>query len=209
MNRDEHIELAPPNGWIDTGVPRLLPLQPHETGLGMRLLVTLVNKIGRLDAENLFMMLMRNFRLFRSWLPFAAKLMPFGEIARRETELIILRVAWNCRSRYEWGQHVDIGMRIGLTIDDIKRITHGAEANGWTTNEKTLIQACDEFHHDRMISDMTWQKLTNIYSHRQLLEVLMVIGHYEMLAGVLNSTGLKLDAKLGKNLEKIKVDISQ
>jgi len=34
------------------------------------------------------------------------------------------------------------------------------------------------------------------YGERVLLEVVMLIGHYEMLAGVLNSTGLPLDTRL-------------
>jgi alkylhydroperoxidase family enzyme len=203
MTTQEKLHLIPPGGWIDPGSVRLPPLSLHEIGIGPRLLVRLVNSAGQLDAANLFMMMMRNFRLFRSWLPFVAKLMPFGEIARRETELIILRVAWNCRSRYEWGQHVDIGMRAGLTVDDIRRIPHGPDAPGWLPHESVLMYACDEFHRDRVISEPIWQRLAELYSTRHLLEVLMVIGHYEMLAGILNSTGLQLDKGLEAKLSAI------
>lgn len=203
MTIQDKLHLTPPGGWIGLDNVRLPPLTLQEAGVGIRLLIRLVNKTGRLNASNLFMMLMRNFRLFRSWLPFAAKLMPFGEIARRETELIILRVAWNCRSRYEWGQHVDIGMRAGLTLDDIRRIAQGPDAVGWSPLESILLRACDEFHHDRVIAEPTWQGLTVFYRTSRLLEVLMVIGHYEMLAGILNSTGIRLDEELETKLNQI------
>lgn len=189
-------QLTPPGGWKSPGRVRLTPLTPQTSTRAQRLLMRVVNKVGRLEASNLFLMLMRNFRLFWNWLMFAKCLMPYGRIARRDTELVILRVGWNCRSRYEWGQHVDIGLRSGVSAEDIARIPLGAEAPGWEPHLKALMQACDEFHHDRMIGEASWGVLEAHYGPRLLLEVVMLIGHYEMLAGVLNSTGLPLDTRL-------------
>lgn len=189
-------QLTPPGGWRDPGRIRLTPLVPAECGPGTRLLIRAINTIGRLEASNLFLMLMRNFRLFRSWLMFAKQMMPYGHLPRRDTELVILRVGWNCRARYEWGQHVDIGLRAGVSAEDIARVPLGADAPGWAPHLATLMRACDEFHHDRMIAEPTWQALAAHYDEKLLLEVLMLIGHYEMLAGILNSTGLPLDARL-------------
>lgn len=189
-------QLTPPGGWLFPGRLRLPPLKSEEANLATRLIIKLVNKSGRLEASNLFLMLARNLRLFRVWLSFAARLMPYGEIDRRDTELVILRVAWNCRARYEWGQHVDIGMRAGVSADDIRRIPLGADAPGWEPRIKALMGACDELHHERMIGEATWLELEKHYDTRRLLEVVMLIGHYEMLAGVLNSTGLPLESRL-------------
>jgi hypothetical protein len=47
-----------------------------------------------------------------------------------------------------------------------------------------------------MIGEATWLELEKHYDTRRLLEVVMLIGHYEMLAGVLNSTGLPLESRL-------------
>jgi alkylhydroperoxidase family enzyme len=189
-------QLCPPGGWQSPGYVRLQPLTPQECNLFLRMLIKVVNRVGGLQASNLFMMLMRNFRLFRAWLGFAARLMPFGEINRKDTELIILRVGWNCRSRYEWGQHVDIGLRAGVSAEDIARIPCGAAAPGWEPRLAALMQACDDFHYDHLVSESTWQQLRKHYEPRLMLEVLLLIGHYEMLAGVLNSTGLELDTCL-------------
>jgi alkylhydroperoxidase family enzyme len=193
-------QLTPPGGWRSPGRVRLPPLTPDKSTQSQRQFIRLVNKVGKLEASNLFLMLMQNFRLFCSWLMFAKNIMPYGELDRRDTELIILRVAWNCRSRYEWGQHVDIGIRAGVSAEDIARVPQGAEAIGWEQRLRILMKACDEFHFDRMIAEDTWQELEEHYSPRLLIEVLMLIGHYEMLAGILNSTGLPLDTHLEERL---------
>lgn len=192
---------APPGGWRHPGRMRLAPLALHEARWPTRLLIRLVNRIGRLEASNLFMLLARDLRLFWNWLMFARLLMPHGRIDRRDTELVILRVAWNCRSRYEWRQHVDIGMRAGLTAEDIMRIAKGAGEPGWTPRQVALLRACDDIHRDRMIGEDTWRQLARDYDQKRLLEVVMLIGHYEMLASVLNSTGLPLDTHLEGMLE--------
>jgi alkylhydroperoxidase family enzyme len=195
--------LTPEGGWRKAERVRVSPLKPEEMSLFVRMVIRIINTVGKLDASNLFMMLLRNFRLFKAWLGFAARMMPYGEIDRRDTELMILRVGWNCRCRYEWGQHVDIGLRTALSEADIVQVTLGADAPDFEPRIKALMKACDEFHHERMVSVSTWAELEQHYSPRKLLEVLMLIGHYEMLAGVLNSTGLPLDHKLDKLLEKV------
>lgn len=195
-------QLVPVGGWRITSHARIPPLQRQNTSWLNRLTLTVVERIGRLDASNLWLLLMRNIRLMVGFLAFAHRLMPFGELPRRDTEIVILRVAWNCRSRYEWGQHVDIGLRAGLKPDDIIRITVGSDASGWSHRQATLLKAADEFHVDRMISESTWSSLAEFLDHRLLIELLMLLGFYEGLAGVLNSVGLPLDTVLEQHLTK-------
>jgi alkylhydroperoxidase family enzyme len=169
-------------------------LEAQNAGLGQRVLMYLIGRFGKLEASNLWLMLMHNFRLMRGFLLFAPKLMPYGELDRRDTELVILRVAWNCRARYEWGQHVDIGIRAGLSVEEVVRVSLGSDVPGWERGQIALLRAVDEFHHERMVADTTWAMLREFYDQRLLLELLFLIGFYEGLAGVLNSTGLALNA---------------
>lgn len=187
-------QLTPPGGWRTAPANRLPPLAPGDAGVARRLVIQAIQRFGRMDASNLWLMLMHNVRLLRGFLSFASTLMPYGELPRRDTELAILRVAWNCRARYEWGQHVDIGLRAGLLPEEIARVAQGPEAPGWDNRQVALLRAVDELHHDRMVSEPTWQQLAGFLDHRLLLELLMLIGFYEGLAGLLNSTGLPLEA---------------
>lgn len=196
MHQAPLLQLAPPGGWRTPPQVRLPPLEREQANLWQRLLMRTIERVGKLDAANLWRLLLRNPRLLRGFLSFAPVLMPFGELPRRDTELVILRVAWNCRSQYEWGQHVDIGLRVGLAPDDILRVTQGPAATGWEAREQALLQAVDELHQDCLVSDATWHRLAGHLDERRLLELLMLAGFYRGLAGVLNSAGLPLDPRL-------------
>ena len=82
--------------------------------------------------------------------------MPFGQLPRRDTELVILRVAWQCRSAYEWRQHVPIALRVGLTPDEVAGVAHSSPAGGFTERQLALLAASDELLARRALSDATW-----------------------------------------------------
>lgn len=193
-------QLSPPGGWRTSPNIRMRPLDSSAASLGQRLVIRTIGQIGKLDAANLWLLLMHNTRLLRGFLSFVPLLMPYGELPRRDTELVILRVAWNCRSRYEWAQHVDIGLREGLTYEEIVGVSQGPAAPNWGHRDATLLRAVDELHVEDRVSDSTWQELLGYFDNRLLLELLMLIGFYKGLAGLLNSTGLTVDRKARKYL---------
>lgn len=193
-------QLTPPGGWQSPGRVRLAPLTREEAGPVRGAMIWAIGRLGKLDASNLFQTMMRNFRLYLPWQIFASRMMPFGELERRDTELAILRVAWLSRSRYEWGQHVDIGLRAGVEPAEIVRVTRGPTAPGWAPKQVAILRACDELHAVRMVSDATWSELAAVFDDRLLLELIMLINHYIMLAGVLNSLGLELDVSVERAL---------
>ena len=191
-------QLAPPGGWHPADAPRIAPLELARLGFPLRTILRVAGKWGkrRTGTEQVplvFLVLLRHRRLFWAWLRFASKLMPFGTLDRRDAELVILRVAWNCRCRYEWGQHVAIALRAGLSAEEIRRIVDGPEAAGWTPRQSAILRATDEIHRDRVIGEATWELVTAELGTRQRIELPMLIGHYEMLAGLLNTIGLPLE----------------
>ncbi|MBP9151961.1 MAG: carboxymuconolactone decarboxylase family protein [Flavobacteriales bacterium] len=147
---------------------------------------------GRDEVPDVFKVLAVNNRLFWAWLYFASRLMPYGKLSGRERELVILRVAWLCRCRYEWGQHIEVGLKNGLSNKDVVSVSVGASAF-LDEKEKGLMLACDELINHQHISENTWQLLSRFYSEKMLIEISMLIGNYQMLAGYLNSVGLKLE----------------
>jgi NAD(P)-dependent dehydrogenase (short-subunit alcohol dehydrogenase family)/alkylhydroperoxidase family enzyme len=144
-------------------------------------------------APNVFATLARHRRLFRGWLRFAGALMPRGVLPRADTELVILRVAHNCRSDYEWRHHVRLGRQAGLSEEEITRITDGPEAEGFSQRQSLLLAAADELHHLRVITDELWSRLAEHLDEVELIELVMLIGHYEMLAMALATLGVQED----------------
>ena len=133
-------QFAPPGGWHPAAVSRIAPIDLRGSGPRARLLAWALGLFVKGDPPAVFLVLMRHWRLFRAWLSFAARLMPFGKLDRRDTELAILRVGWLCRCRYEWGQHVAIGLRVGLTPRQIASVAQGADAPDWEPRQAALLR---------------------------------------------------------------------
>jgi 4-carboxymuconolactone decarboxylase len=115
-----------------------------------------------------------------------------NDLPAREREIVILRIGYLCRSGYEWTQHVPIGIRAGLTEDEVARIKQGAEA-GWSEADAALIRASDELNSDHFISDATWTALKAHFSDKQCMDVVFTAGQYTQVSMMLNSFGVQLD----------------
>jgi AhpD family alkylhydroperoxidase len=169
------------------GAPRITPGTAADIGRVNWLIARAIGLATRGEPPHVFTTLARHRRLFRRWLRFAGSLMPGGKLPRADTELVILRVAHNCECDYEWGHHERLGRRAGLSADDIERVRAGADAVGWTARQTSLLRAADELHATRTVSDDLWAQLRPLLNDQELIELCMLIGHYEMLAMTLNA----------------------
>ncbi len=167
---------------------RVAPLSDDELDTQQQELLQGVIVPG--GTSNIFRTLVRHPGLFRKWMPFGGKLLN-GKVPARERELAVLRVGWLCQAEYEWGQHVPIGRRAGLTDEEIARIPAGPAAAGWSDLDRTILQATDELHEQSCIADVTWARLSEEYDDKQLIELVMVIGHYHLLSFALNTLGVQ------------------
>jgi 4-carboxymuconolactone decarboxylase len=169
--------------------PRIAPLPESDWDDRTRELLSRAGVPGG-DATNIFTTLVRHPRLFRHWLPFGGALLT-GSLPARDREILILRTAFLCGSEYEWGQHVRMALASGLTADEVERVTLAPEAGNWSVLELALLHAVAELHTDNCVDDGTWRVLVEHYDDQQLVEVVMVVGQYHLVAGVLNSFGVQ------------------
>jgi alkylhydroperoxidase family enzyme len=120
------------------------------------------------------------------------QLLARGALSFRDREFAVLRIAWLCQAPYEWGEHVMVGKRFGLTSDDIARVIDGPDAEGLSEHESAILRAVDELRGDAMISDATWLTLAKQLDERQLIELPMIVGQYQTVAYYQNSLRLRL-----------------
>ena len=172
--------------------PRIRPGRREDIGLVNAGIAAALGRATKTGPPNIFTTLGRHRRLFRGWLRFASRLMPFGKLPRRDTELVILRTAVNCGNDYEWSHHVHMGQQdAGLTPQEIERVGEGPDAEGWSPGDRTLLRAVDELCRDDVVSDATWSELAAGRSQTDLIEFCLLTGHYRMIAGTLNSLGVR------------------
>jgi alkylhydroperoxidase family enzyme len=173
--------------------PRIVPGDRRQLGWVNFVITRLIGIATRGRPPHVFTTLGRHRGLFRRWLWFAGALMPGGKLPREETELVILRVAHNTGSEYEWSQHERIGARAGLSEAEISRARIGPDAPGWSERQELLLRAADEMHDDRRIGEELWARLATRFDEVRLIEICILIGHYEMLAMTLNSLQVEPD----------------
>jgi alkylhydroperoxidase family enzyme len=183
---------------VEGGAPRIAPARPRELRPLARIVAEIAGRVTGSDPPNIFTTLGQHPRLFRAWLRYSAHLMPFGQLPRRDTELVILRVAWQCRSPYEWQQHVPIALRVGLTPDEVAGVADGSPAGGFTARQRTLLAVSDEVLAGRALSDATWSAVQVSLRDREAIELCLLIGNYQGLASTIGALGIQVEQGPGR-----------
>ena len=135
-------------------------------------------------------LLARHAPLGAAFLSLTAVLLEAGVLDARERELLVLQVGRRTGSAYCTDQHVRIGLEVGLDEAVIDAVLSG-DVSGLDAGEQLLLRATDELIDGHVVSDATWQELSQHYDDRALLELLFVIGSYVCLSMVTNSVGLQ------------------
>jgi alkylhydroperoxidase family enzyme len=131
--------------------------------------------------------------LCSSWLAFTDYLLQESSLPIRDRELLILRIGYLNGGSYEWAAHRGLARSSGITDAQMRQITEGPDAAGWSDWDATLLRAADELHDSALISDSTWNALAERYDQRQLMETVFTVGQYNMVAMYLNSLGVQFD----------------
>jgi AhpD family alkylhydroperoxidase len=177
-----------------SGAPRIEPGGRAELGPVSWAIAQIAGRVTGGRPPNLFLTLGRHPALFRGWLRFAGRLMPRGKLPRRETELVILRVADVRECRYEHEHHLRLGRRAGLSDAEIARVAGGPAAEGWAPREQAVLDATDELLADGDVADETWSRLSGLLDTRELIELVLLVGHYEMLAKTIKTLRIQPDS---------------
>ena len=169
--------------WDDV-LTRVLENSPGGTDEPMHIFATL----GRADPD-----------LFRRWLGFGGALLA-GTLPGRLRELVILRTAARFGGRYEWAQHLALAEAQGVTPAELAAVSDvdavdAVFAIDLSPVERAALLAVDETADQGAVSDGTWEALADELRESELIELLMLIGHYLMLTTVLRSLRLTLEPR--------------
>jgi alkylhydroperoxidase family enzyme len=92
-----------------------------------------------------------------------------------------------------------MGEAQGVTRAEMAALGDGAEggldAAAWSPLERAALQAVDDTADFGAVSDETWAALAAHMSEGELIELLMLIGHYLMLTTVLRSLRIELEPR--------------
>ena len=115
-----------------------------------------------------------------------------GQIPPRERELAVLRIGWLAGAPYEWGEHVKISQRYGVSREEIARVKLGSGAEGWSEHDAAILRGVEELLTDFAVSDATWDALAKTWDEVQMLEYPSMVGQYVVTAFIQNSVRSRL-----------------
>lgn len=178
--------------------PRLPALPPEERSPAQQKVLEDISMVvvdgvrkPREDAVALEIVI-RHAELYCAHLELGKRFLSDGEMSIRDRELAILRIGWLSQAPFEWGAHVVIAKRNGISGEEIERVIEGSSASGWSDHDRAIVRAMEELHFDSMITDETWATLAESYNDKQLIELTILAGQYKTVAYLQNSLRLPL-----------------
>jgi alkylhydroperoxidase family enzyme len=131
--------------------------------------------------------LLRRFNAFGGWM------LEGQEVPVRERVIVALRVGWRTGAVYEFGQNRRRSQQAGLTREQIEALTRSDPGQAFEAGERLLVRVVDELCAGDGVDQATWREAEARWKPAALLELLLLVGFYRMLAGLLNGAGVQRD----------------
>jgi alkylhydroperoxidase family enzyme len=109
----------------------------------------------------------------------------------RIREIGILRTAAVVGSEYEYAQHVERARAAGLTDDEIAGLAHGSPE--WAEPDAAVIAMADELLAEGGVTDGTWRRLAALLPQDRLVDLVVLLGYYVMIATTTNTLRVPLE----------------
>jgi alkylhydroperoxidase family enzyme len=151
-----------------------------------------------LPPLNIFRMLAHADSTFVPYLGFAGVLLAQLELDPKLRELAILLVAARTGAEYEWVQHVGISRALGISDEQISAVQHGDfQAECLDPAARVLLHFTSEVLEQPRVDDTTFAAISDRLPPRQIVELLLVVGSYHMLARMMTTLDIDIDPAVG------------
>ncbi|MFQ5515230.1 MAG: carboxymuconolactone decarboxylase family protein [Myxococcota bacterium] len=158
--------------------------------------------LGALPASlNIFRIVAHAPTCLRPWVRLGGAILGRQQLDGALRELAILHVARLSGAHYEWVQHVPIARAAGVGEDRIAALKRDeTDAACFTPLERKLLRFTREVVQEVKASQESFDSLAQELSPREIVELLLAIGFYMMVARLLETTETDPDAPAGATL---------
>ena len=172
--------------------PRVPPLPESEWTAAQRTLAETYARTG--DGGNAFATMLHAPELAGVVHPFLDYTARRSTLADRHRKLLILRTAWVAQNAYLWADHASDAVSGGFTAAELRRISAGPEADGWTPLEAALLGLVDQLYRDSSVTDATWAALEGEYDLLNLMDAVFTVAELTTFSMLYNTLGVQPDA---------------
>lgn len=114
-------------------------------------------------------------------------------------EIAILSVAQQTCSGYEWAHHEPVARAVGVREVVIESIHAGRAPMGLPAKEGVFAQAAKELVDTGNLTDHTFQAIEHLLGPSGVIDFIVLVGYYAMLATALRALGVDLEEELGSD----------
>lgn len=119
----------------------------------------------------------------------------------RLRELAILRVARLSQAEYEWVQHVPIAKAVGTSDAEVAALERGDVADAcFDVRTRAVLDFVTDVVENVRASDDRLRALRAHLDEREVVELLLAVGYYMMIARLLETTGVDLEPPLESSI---------
>jgi AhpD family alkylhydroperoxidase len=116
-------------------------------------------------------------------------------------ELAILRVARVSGSEYEWEHHKAHALRDGVTEEQIETLDAGRVTGAsFDETETAVLSFADQLRLNVRPSDEALAAVRESLSDQEVVELTLTVGFYMLMAQLMETTGVDVDAALGRDV---------
>jgi alkylhydroperoxidase family enzyme len=180
-------------------VARLRYIEPTDTPAAVQQALSVVPPL------NIFLILGHAATAFQPYLRLGAAILGELELDPALRELAILQVAKQSDAEYEWVQHVAIGQHAGLTPEQITAVETGAIADhpSLDTTQRAVLTFTREVVNGPHVNTTTFQAVNERLNPREIVELLLTIGNYLMLAKIMTTLEIEIDEPIGNTVVEL------
>jgi alkylhydroperoxidase family enzyme len=147
---------------------------------------------------NIFRMMAHASTSLRPLMQLGTSILTAQQLDPELREYAILLGAKAFNGRYEWIQHVPIAEACGATREQIEAIEKGdLRSSIFDVKEQAFLAFVDESARNVRCSDETFAAMKQHFSEREIVETILAIGFYQMLARLTECTDTELDEPKG------------
>jgi 4-carboxymuconolactone decarboxylase len=154
--------------------------------------------LSNLPPMNIFRMLALADSAFVPYLRFGQAILTEMDLDPVLRELAILLTAKRTEARYEWIQHELIARQAGATGEQIAAIERDElDADELGAEARAVLAFTDQAIARPRPDDDVFHAVSAVLPQRQIVELLLAVGSYQMLAHAMTALDIDLDEAMG------------
>ncbi len=146
---------------------------------------------------NIYRMLLHSPALAESWFAHSNAVRWMTTLDGRLREIVIIRMGHLTGSQYVLRQHVpSLALADGLTVEECDALVDWRGSRFFSERERSALTYTDVMTRDIVVPDAVFAEVKRHFNERQIVELTVLIGTYNMNARVLRALELDLEPQV-------------